>query len=146
LSSRAVYNSPDTSIETLLRMAAASSWPWDAPSFLREWIDRALERARRVPGLCVEVPVPWWRRLLGTPYPDALSVSLEELPSAAGPIRLVVLCASSDSPAVLVSNLLLAVRVVGGRPDELVKTLETRGVGNGMHLHAIACIPGSVKG
>lgn len=141
------FKAEQESIEGLLRLAAKSKWPWDSPTFRSEWIGDSFERACRTPGLVVVVEVSWWARFTGTPWPDTLSVAVEELPSPmGGAIRMVVLCASSDSAAALVSNLMLALRTVGGTPDQLVKTLEQRKRSGAGFMHAIACIPGSAKG
>jgi len=59
---------------------------------------------------------------------------------------MIVLCATSDSAAVLVANLALALRVTGGNPEELVKSFELRKSAAGVFMQAIAFIPGSVKG
>lgn len=120
---------------------------WDSPSILREWIDAAFGKAIQLTGATIEVRVPWWRRILGTPYPDTLSVRLDSLPNpGGGAIRMIVLCATSDSAAVLVANLALALRVTGGNPGELVKSFEIRKSAGVVFMHAIAFIPGSVKG
>lgn len=130
----------------MLRIAGSSTWPWDRPTFTIGQVDKALEKATRIPSSIVEVHVPLWRRFLETPYPDTLSVSVQEIPSTMGGIRLVILCASSDSAAALVANLYVALRAVRGDPDELVKSLETRSTSGETYMHAIACIPGSVRG
>lgn len=139
--SKAVYDT--SSSETLLRMALASSWPWDAPTFRHEWIRGASERARKNPRMIVDVRIPWKHRH-AHPRGDHMSVSVDEIPGGIGdPIPLYIICASSSSPATVVSNLALAMNVVGSNPDELLPSYETRSETRGGFMHAIACIPSS---
>lgn len=144
-SSRGAYDT--VPIEDCLRRASRGAWPFDVPTLSRAWIDPALDEALRRPGNHVEVRVPWRRRFTTTPRGDTLSFISTEIPSPVGaPVRMIVLAASSESVASLVSNLMLGLRVAGGRADELVKALEERRRAGKMFMQAVACIPGSVKG
>lgn len=122
-------------------MAFARTWPWDAPTFRHEWIQRAAERAARSPGLHADVRVPLLRRI---GHEGMLSLLVSGLPGQDSPIPMYTICAASVSPATLVANLALALTVVGSSAEELVKSFETseRTKGGG-YLHAIACIPSS---
>jgi len=124
-------------------MALARTWPWDAPTFRHEWIQRAAEKAARFPGLHVDVRVPVLRRILRG-HDGLLSIHVSGLPGQDPPIPMYIICSGSLSPATLVANLALTLTVLGSSPDELVKSFETqeRTEGGG-YLHAIACIPSS---
>lgn len=128
-------------VEALLRMASVRSWPWDsAPSFSDKAIADAIASSRTRANLLTDVRRPLWRLV----QRDTLSVMSQPLPT--GDVWhgfLVVIVSSSSHPGRLVANLSRALELAGSDPDQLVTSMEHRGLERGRHHHVIACIPGS---